>query len=169
MIWHIWENDCTFEHYLYLLDPNRVSFIDKPLLAGWDVSGLFQTYMGWDANDLNDLAITTNYYPKKSPLLDVDCNKKIGQKPQRECKFIVSASNKGYIRLHNYPAKTEEAHYYYGGHSQNVTGVSFTRNDEYLISVGGADRSVFQWKLTKDKTDYIKNYRPLKSANPFKK
>ena len=34
-----------FEHYLYWLDPDKVTFADDPLLAGWDVEGVFQTYV----------------------------------------------------------------------------------------------------------------------------
>jgi hypothetical protein len=32
-----------------------------------------------------------------------------------------------------------------------VSNVRFTADDEYVISLGGADKSIFQWKFTYDK------------------
>jgi len=37
------------------------------------------------------------------------------------------------------------------GHSSHVTNVNFMKNDEYIISTGGEDQCVFQWKVTKTK------------------
>lgn len=34
------------------------------------------------------------------------------------------------------------------GHSSHVTSVRFSHDDKYVISVGGNDRSIFQWKLS---------------------
>lgn len=35
----------------------------------------------------------------------------------------------------------------YSAHSSHVTNVSFTHNDSHLISTGGKDMSIIQWKL----------------------
>lgn len=166
MTWNIDRENMNFEHFLYWLDPDDVQFVDDPLLAGWDVRGLFQSYVGWDGTDLNDVAITKQAYKKTSPVLMEDCTK--GNKPQMKCQLIASADNKGYIRLHNYPAILENSHHFYNGHSNQVCAIAWTSGDLYLISVGGADRSVFQWQLTSEKTPYIKNYKPMKSDNAFK-
>jgi microtubule-associated protein-like 6 len=34
----------------------------------------------------------------------------------------------------------------YGGHSSHVTNVHFTCDDRYVLSTGGADLSIFQWR-----------------------
>lgn len=34
------------------------------------------------------------------------------------------------------------------GHSSHVTGVRFSCDDKFLLSIGGNDRSIFQWKLS---------------------
>ena len=86
-------------------------------------------------------------------------------KQQYKCKLLASADNKGLIRVHNYPAIKESAHHYYSGHANQVSYIQWSCNDEYLVSVGGSDRSVFQWKLTNEPTNYIKKYKPLKSTN----
>lgn len=35
----------------------------------------------------------------------------------------------------------------YGGHSSHVTNVSFLYDDSYLVSTGGKDMSVMQWRI----------------------
>ena len=35
----------------------------------------------------------------------------------------------------------------YVGHSAHVTNVRFTADQHHVISVGGADRAVFQWRF----------------------
>lgn len=34
------------------------------------------------------------------------------------------------------------------GHASHVTNVRFSHDDKYLLSTGGNDRSIFQWKLS---------------------
>lgn len=167
MVWHLDRAAQHFEHYLYWLDPDRVEFHADPLLAGWDTEGAFQSYVGWDGTDLNALSLTQTEFAKSSPVHALDVEK--GRPSQTECRLLASADNKGYIRVHNYPALKEEAHHYYSGHANQVANVQWTAGDHFLISIGGADRSVFQWRLTSDATDYIRKYKPLKSTNQFKK
>jgi len=169
MVWFLNRNNMSFEHYLYWLDPDKIEFHGDPLLAGWDTEGVFQSYIGWDGTDLNAVTLTKKSFKKTSPISDYDLVKNVKQ--QRKCKLLCSADNKGYLRVHNYPALREHAHHFYSGHANQVKSAQWTANDEYLISVGGADRSVFQWKLTEhlQQTDFIKKYKPLKSTNQFKK
>lgn len=35
----------------------------------------------------------------------------------------------------------------YGGHSSHVTNVTFLYEDSYLVSTGGKDMSVMQWRI----------------------
>lgn len=35
----------------------------------------------------------------------------------------------------------------YGGHSSHVTNVTFLYDDSYLVSTGGKDMSVMQWRI----------------------
>lgn len=70
--------------------------------------------------------------------------------------------------MHNYPAIIEQANYHYGGHGNQVMVVSWSFNDQYLISVGGNDKSVFQWKLVNERTPYILNYTALRNYNKLR-
>merc|ERR1712087_558191 len=57
----------------------------------------------------------------------------------------------GHVRLHNYPSTDPKTCHAYGGHAEFVVGVEFLRDDSQLISCGGADMAIFQWKLYKKK------------------
>lgn len=35
----------------------------------------------------------------------------------------------------------------YGGHSSHVTNVTFLYDDSYVVSTGGKDMSVMQWRI----------------------
>lgn len=35
----------------------------------------------------------------------------------------------------------------YGGHGSHVTSVRFTHDDSHLVSLGGKDASIFQWRV----------------------
>jgi WD40 repeat protein len=155
MVWFINGEERSFEHYLYWLDPDKVEFDGEPLLAGWDVQGLFQTKAGWDGTDLNCLSLTHHKFKKTSPLAQDDCERE-GNSPQTGCRLIASGDNKGFIRLHNYPAIKEEAHHMYNGHANQVAKITWDCSEQFLFSAGGADKSLFQWKLVKEPTDYIK-------------
>lgn len=36
----------------------------------------------------------------------------------------------------------------YVGHSSHVTKVRFSKNEQFLLSVGGNDRTIILWKVT---------------------
>lgn len=51
------------------------------------------------------------------------------------------------VKLFKYPCPVEKASFVHVvGHSSHVTNVRFTSNGTYLISTGGHDKSIFQWK-----------------------
>jgi len=104
-------------------DPDNTKWADDPLIAGWDTMGLYQP--GWDGTDLNDATCTSDN------------------------KLIVSGDDYGVVRLHNYPAIDPSACYEYRGHAEFVVGVEFLRDDSQLITCGGNDMAIFQWKLIK--------------------
>uniref|UniRef100_A0A8D2Q7X7 EMAP like 3 n=1 Tax=Varanus komodoensis TaxID=61221 RepID=A0A8D2Q7X7_VARKO len=52
------------------------------------------------------------------------------------------------VHLFQYPcAKPKAPSLVYGGHGSHVTNVRFTHDDGYLISMGGKDTSIFQWRV----------------------
>jgi len=107
-----------------LVDPDKYQFIGDPLLAGWETKGILQKEM--DGTDVNDCAISHDH------------------------KFIVGGDDFGHVRLHNFPVVLPEPSIAYSGHAEHVVGVAFTSNDAFVISTGGADMAIFQWKVTKN-------------------
>nr|XP_045007323.1 echinoderm microtubule-associated protein-like 3 isoform X4 [Jaculus jaculus] len=52
------------------------------------------------------------------------------------------------VHLFQYPcARAKAPSRMYGGHGSHVTSVRFTHDDSYLVSLGGKDASIFQWRV----------------------
>lgn len=69
--------------------------------------------------------------------------------PLAECVCnSVAGDDFGKIRLYAFPCVVEDApSRTYTAHSSHVSAVSFTYDNRWLVSVGGADRAVCQWVL----------------------
>lgn len=62
-------------------------------------------------------------------------------------KHIVTADDFGRVCLFNYPCIVRQAPCRsYRGHSSHVMNITFNANDKRVVSVGGNDRAVFQWR-----------------------
>ena len=65
----------------------------------------------------------------------------------RSLTHLVSADDFGRVNLFNYPVIVSQAPCRsYRGHSSHVMNITFTANDKRVVSVGGKDRAVFQWR-----------------------
>lgn len=106
-------------------DPDVVMWTGDPLIAGWDVQGLYQDE--WDGTDLNDAAVTGT----------------------GSDALIASGDDYGIVRLHNYPCINNKISKMYHCHSAFVVGVEWTGPGDYLLTVGGNDYAIFQWKLSR--------------------
>uniref|UniRef100_A0A4W6EDY0 EMAP like 4 n=1 Tax=Lates calcarifer TaxID=8187 RepID=A0A4W6EDY0_LATCA len=63
-------------------------------------------------------------------------------------KVIALADDFCKVHLFAYPCSTPKApSHKYSAHSSHVTNVSFLHNDSHLISTGGKDTSIMQWRL----------------------
>ncbi|XP_070092498.1 echinoderm microtubule-associated protein-like 4 isoform X8 [Equus caballus] len=63
-------------------------------------------------------------------------------------KVIAVADDFCKVHLFQYPcSKAKAPSHKYSAHSSHVTNVSFTHSDSHLISTGGKDMSIIQWKL----------------------
>jgi microtubule-associated protein-like 6 len=65
---------------------------------------------------------------------------------------LATADDFGKVKLFKYPNPVEKSgHQAYMGHSSHVTNVRFLKQGNYLISTGGEDKCIFQWKYFLDK------------------
>lgn len=100
---------------------------------GWGVQGIWPRYA--DGTDINSLA------------------------KSRSQKWLVTTDDWGRVKLFNYPClgsgfdrKTGRLNLRpqfkeYRGHSSHVTNCAWTFDDTYVVSTGGADLTLFSWKV----------------------
>uniref|UniRef100_A0A8C0YK64 EMAP like 1 n=3 Tax=Cyprinus carpio TaxID=7962 RepID=A0A8C0YK64_CYPCA len=63
-------------------------------------------------------------------------------------KLLVTGDDFGKVHLFSFPCSQSRApSHIYGGHSSHVTNVHFLNDDSQLISTGGKDMSVMQWRV----------------------
>ncbi|XP_056281737.1 echinoderm microtubule-associated protein-like 1 isoform X5 [Pseudoliparis swirei] len=66
----------------------------------------------------------------------------------RDKSLLVTGDDFGKVHLFSYPCSQFRApSHVYGGHSSHVTNVTFLYDDGYLVSTGGKDMSVMQWRI----------------------
>ena len=64
-------------------------------------------------------------------------------------RVIVTGDDFSKVKLFRYPSPVEKAAYYqYNGHSSHVTCVRFMQDNKHVISIGGNDKAVFQFKFS---------------------
>lgn len=93
---------------------------------GWHVQGIWSAFA--DGSDINSV--------DRSP----------------DGTVCATADDFGFVKLFKFPSPVEKAAFHdYIGHSSHVTKVRFHKKISYLISTGGNDKAVFQWKYILDK------------------
>jgi len=98
-------------------------------ICGWPVQGIFRRLPG---------------QPKQMDMTDVNM-----VEIDKSNTTIALGDDYGQVALYSYPCtRTDDEGKYYGGHSSHVTNVRFTPDASTLISTGGHDLSVFQWKCS---------------------
>lgn len=76
-------------------------------------------------------------------------------------KYLVTAGDDGMVSLFNYPCVVQEAACRsYRGHSSHVMAACFNADDSRVISAGGKDRSVFQFRLGECQTPLAPLFPP---------
>ncbi|KAK1339420.1 hypothetical protein QTO34_020103 [Cnephaeus nilssonii] len=91
-------------------------------VSGLEVNGIWPKYS--EINDIN--SVDGNY---------------IGQ-------VLVTADDYGIVKLFRYPCLRKGAKFRkYIGHSAHVTNVRWSHDHQWVISIGGADHAVFQWRF----------------------
>jgi len=63
---------------------------------------------------------------------------------------VATGDDFGLVKVFRFPNFEGSSFNSFIGHSSHVTNVRFMARDRYLISIGGNDKSVFQWRVRKD-------------------
>eukprot|EP00164_Ancoracysta_twista_P022676 GFYU01041949.1.p1 GENE.GFYU01041949.1~~GFYU01041949.1.p1 ORF type:complete len:540 (-),score=189.64 GFYU01041949.1:33-1412(-) len=129
------QSNCgAYEHLYWDADGNRYKYASKmrdtefnsfTCVLGYPVIGVYQD--GMDGTDVN--------------AVDRSHNREI----------IASGDDFGNVSLYKYPAvhPKKTVHHKYTGHSSHVTNVRFNYDDSMVLSTGGNDSSIFQWRVEK--------------------
>ena len=105
-------------------------------VLGWPVQGIWQA--GQDGTDINA----------------------VDRSHSRDKPLLVTGDDSGKVSLFRYPCSNGNAVGRVSkGHSSHVTNVRFLHDDSNVISTGGGDRCVFQWKVID-----VKNVRKAKKS-----
>ena len=88
---------------------------------GWAVRGIWEE--GMDGSDINNC--------DRSP----------------DGKLVASADDWGRVNLYNWPVGDDNQKSSFTGHSSHVMNAKFTKDGKHLISVGGNDKTILQWKI----------------------
>jgi hypothetical protein len=63
------------------------------------------------------------------------------------CGYLVTADDYSTVRLFNFPAVWDDAPYkQFRGHASHVMWIQFACDDRLVLSAGGADRGIYQWR-----------------------
>lgn len=66
-----------------------------------------------------------------------------------ENNLIATGDDYGLVNIYRDPARdNSHAARSFRGHSEHVSRIKFTEQGRYLLSVGGMDQTVIQWKMT---------------------
>ena len=73
--------------------------------------------------------------------------------------FFYGIIDFGLVKLFRFPSLKKGAKFRkYVGHSSHVTNVRFTKDKSRVISIGGADHAIFQWRfLTEELVDAVES------------
>ncbi|XP_053671699.1 echinoderm microtubule-associated protein-like 2 [Anopheles nili] len=97
----------------------------------------------WDTQNCAVSFETIGIWPENFDGTDINSVCKDGEE-----QFLVCADDFGKIRLFSYPASQPKSlSHSYRGHSSHVTAVQFMHDGVRLLSAGGMDTSVLQWRV----------------------
>lgn len=111
-------------------------------VLGWPVQGIWPPCS--DGSDINNLDRSKSH------------------------KVVATVDDFGLVKLFKYPCvKKNSGFNSYRGHSSHVTSCRFLNG--YLISIGGNDKAIFQWKYNEDADDAPINEEALQAVEPESK
>jgi WD40 repeat protein len=84
--------------------------------------------------------------------------------------MFATADDFGTVKIFRNPSagSTEDPHKVYYGHSSHVTSVKFSNwsNQSILVSTGGEDKTVMQWKVHNDNSKVNRSFVQTQAVRP---
>jgi len=99
-------------------------WVGQSCILGWAVAGVFDPSQ--DGTDVNIVSVNSDR------------------------SVIATGDDYGYVNLFRYPAnESGNDRKIFKGHAAHVQHVNFSPNQKYLISAGGNDKTIIQWRVKK--------------------
>lgn len=68
-------------------------------------------------------------------------------------RLLATGDDYGLVNIYNDPCLEEHVGKSYRGHSEHVVRIKFAQEGKYMISIGGYDQTIIQWKREGEDTD----------------
>ena len=138
-----WEAE-TAKQYTHTMHMRAVKWDTWSAVLGWPVQGIWKP--GSDGTDVNAV-----------------------DRSRRE-DTIVTGDDYFKVNLYRFPCLKKAQYKSYAGHCSHVLGVKFLADDSHVISIGGNDCSIFQWKHVDGSGDPIEYpYEMLQKRRKWKR
>ncbi|KAL7687927.1 putative guanylate cyclase activating protein [Plasmopara halstedii] len=129
----LFSNANTGKHITSASSTRDTPWYSWTCVLGWPVQGIWPPFS--DGTDVNSVARNSSGH------------------------LLVTADDFGRVKLYRYPCVAKNASSVdYRGHSSHVTNVRWSCNDSYIISIGGNDRAIMEWRI-------VSEDEPLQVAN----
>jgi len=140
-----------------------VRWLTRSCTLGFDVMGIWPDAS--DGTDINSLATSTpgfnasNLLAATSAIFDEDedgpsemesnvKNFAVVPNSDRKPSLLVTGDDYGGVKVFNYPCVANDAPFYrLNGHSSHVTSVRFLGDEQRVVTAGGRDHTLLQWKV----------------------
>uniref|UniRef100_A0A7N6BJD2 HELP domain-containing protein n=1 Tax=Anabas testudineus TaxID=64144 RepID=A0A7N6BJD2_ANATE len=133
---------CSVSTSLYLVSSSAL-YLGSPLLCKQVVSVETTRDIEWATYTCTLGFQVFGLWPDGSDGTDVN-----GVSRSNDKSLLVTGDDFGKVHLFSYPCSQFRApSHVYGGHSSHVTNVTFLYDDSYVVSTGGKDMSVMQWRI----------------------
>ncbi|KAJ6251520.1 echinoderm microtubule-associated protein-like elp-1 [Anaeramoeba flamelloides] len=123
-------------NFLFHSTENCKRETSKSIMVDQEMS-TWTSALGWPVQGINQKGIESQFIST--------CSRSNDQ------SLITVSDGTGNIGLYNYPClSSEHEGKFFSAHSNEIKALRFTYDDEWLISIGGKDASIFIWKVIKD-------------------
>ncbi|KAG3183299.1 hypothetical protein PC128_g14237 [Phytophthora cactorum] len=120
-----------------------VQWIKWTCVFGWPTPGIWSE----DSPNLVDIAAVCSTGPKT-----VNEHDESGNTHSTSNEDMLAVACRSNVHLLTYPAHRGTKRKIYKAHSSAITGIDFSFDDAYLVTVGGDDGTLMQWKVVRGNT-----------------
>lgn len=107
------------------------------------------------AKDIDWASNSIKYGVDRAGIQPTDCDKTHINDvcSTKDASLMLTADDYGLVNVFNYPNPRIEDSRSFAGHSEHVVRVCVSQDQNHVFTIGGSDRALIQWKVTKHHQD----------------